>query len=435
MKLWIEVFYVKGIRSAGLVSMRSNYLQVRFNCAGEEEGLIGAHSFMTQHPWRESIRAAIDLEAMGIGGKSYLFQGGPDGWLVETFAKVAKWPATMMLAQDIFHSGLVKSVTDFQVFREIGGLSGLDFAYMENAAVYHTKNDKLALLRPGSLQHSGDNMLPFLREVATSPELASRNMSSPPGYSKMDVVYWDILGWYMLTYSQGFAKLLHYSVIFQLGLLQINALFLSGFPSLVAACLALLSIYLTWCFAIGFTLLVAMIVPAIGSSAVPFLASPWLVIPLYCVPAAIGALVGHHFGHMLLVGYLWHVAEEKQKQNKAQPISDRITSLKELGQHASAPVLCEAERWLYKAGIMQWVFVLGLATWAKAGASYLPLAWVVGPTVAYGVFEIRLSPRQALRPLRHVTFWLGVLAPTVLTALPAFHFPRVLINMLVNFDR
>ena len=385
---------------------------------------------MTQHPWRKSIRAVVDLEAMGVGGKSYLFQGGPDGWLVETFAKTAKWPATMMLAQDIFHSGLVKSATDFQIFREIAGLSGLDFAYMENAAAYHTKNDKLELLRPGSLQHSGDNMLPFLREVATSPELASRNMSSPPGFSKMGVVYWDILGRYMLTYSQGFAKLLHFSVIFQLGILQVNAIVLSGFPALIAACLALLTIYLTWCFAIGFALLVAIIVPYIGSAAIPFLASPFLVIPLYCIPAAIGAVVGHHFGHILLVGYLWHVDDEQHKQESAQSISDRMTS-----QHAPTTVLCEAERWLYKAGIMQWVLVLGLATWAKAGASYLPLAWVVGPTVAYGLLEIRLSPRQKLRPLRQLTFWLGAVAPTVLTALPAFHFPLILIKMLVNFDR
>ena len=41
---------------------------------GEEEGLVGAHSFMTQHPWRKSFCAAVDLEAMGVGGKTYLFQ-------------------------------------------------------------------------------------------------------------------------------------------------------------------------------------------------------------------------------------------------------------------------------------------------------------------------------------------------------------------------
>jgi hypothetical protein len=27
-----------------------------------------------QHPWCETIRAAVDLESMGVGGKHYLFQ-------------------------------------------------------------------------------------------------------------------------------------------------------------------------------------------------------------------------------------------------------------------------------------------------------------------------------------------------------------------------
>jgi hypothetical protein len=53
------------------------------------------------------------------------------------------------------------------------------------------QNDKLALLRPGSLQHSGDNLLPFLFEVATLPDLAVHNSTLPPGpYS---VVYFDVL--------------------------------------------------------------------------------------------------------------------------------------------------------------------------------------------------------------------------------------------------
>jgi hypothetical protein len=55
------------------------------------------------------------------------------------------------------------------------------------------QNDKLALLRPGSLQHSGDNLLPFLREVATLPDLAVRNSTFPIEFSNMEVVYFDIL--------------------------------------------------------------------------------------------------------------------------------------------------------------------------------------------------------------------------------------------------
>lgn len=43
------------------------------------------------------------------------------------------------MPQDLFLSGAIKSGTDFQVYKELGGLSGLDFAYVEAGAVYHTK--------------------------------------------------------------------------------------------------------------------------------------------------------------------------------------------------------------------------------------------------------------------------------------------------------
>jgi hypothetical protein len=30
--------------------------------------------FLMQHPWSQTIRLAVDLEAMGVGGKSGIFQ-------------------------------------------------------------------------------------------------------------------------------------------------------------------------------------------------------------------------------------------------------------------------------------------------------------------------------------------------------------------------
>lgn len=44
-----------------------------------------------------------------------------------------------LVLQDLFSSGAIKSATDFQVYKEVAGLSGLDFAYADNTAVYHTK--------------------------------------------------------------------------------------------------------------------------------------------------------------------------------------------------------------------------------------------------------------------------------------------------------
>lgn len=42
-------------------------------------------------------------------------------------------------SQDLFLSGAIKSATDFQVYKEVANLSGLDFAYVDSTAVYHTK--------------------------------------------------------------------------------------------------------------------------------------------------------------------------------------------------------------------------------------------------------------------------------------------------------
>lgn len=44
-----------------------------------------------------------------------------------------------LVVQDLFSSGVIKSATDFQVYKEVAGLSGLDFAYVDMTAVYHTK--------------------------------------------------------------------------------------------------------------------------------------------------------------------------------------------------------------------------------------------------------------------------------------------------------
>ncbi|KDO44701.1 hypothetical protein CISIN_1g0024293mg, partial [Citrus sinensis] len=209
---------------------------------GEEEGLNGAHSFVTQHPWSTTIRVAVDLEAMGIGGRSALFQAGPNLWAVENFAAVAKYPSGQIIGQDLFASGVFETATDFQVYTEVAGLSGLDFAYTDKSAVYHTKNDRLDLLKPGSLQHLGENMLDFLLQTASSTSIPKGNAVEEEGKTVHETgVYFDILGKYMVLYHQHFANMLHNSVILQSLLIWTASLVMGGYPAAVSLALTCLS--------------------------------------------------------------------------------------------------------------------------------------------------------------------------------------------------
>lgn len=49
----------------------------------EEAGLWGARAFVDRHPWREQVRAALNLEARGTSGPAWMFRTNPgSGWLV-----------------------------------------------------------------------------------------------------------------------------------------------------------------------------------------------------------------------------------------------------------------------------------------------------------------------------------------------------------------
>uniref|UniRef100_A0A0K0ECQ0 FXNA-like protease n=1 Tax=Strongyloides stercoralis TaxID=6248 RepID=A0A0K0ECQ0_STRER len=179
-----------------------------FNGA-EESSLLASHAFITKHPWRHSIRAFINLEASGSGGRELLFQAGPGNqWILQAYLNSAIYPHCSVLGQEIFQSGIYPGDTDFRIFRDYGRIPGLDIAYVQNGYWWHTEFDQAKRITPGSLQRAGENILSTVKELIYSPYF-----NNPAHYEDKKFVFFDILGITTIVYTMNTAYYLNWSLI------------------------------------------------------------------------------------------------------------------------------------------------------------------------------------------------------------------------------
>ncbi|XP_055524678.1 endoplasmic reticulum metallopeptidase 1-like [Wyeomyia smithii] len=190
-------------------SPERNRHSIIFLFNGAEETLLQAsHGFITQHPWAKYIKAFINLESAGSGGKEVLFQSGPNRvWMVDVYAKTVRYPFAQAMAEELFKTGLIPSDTDFRIFRDYGEIPGMDLAHFLNGYRYHTKYDSLEYLSLSVLQHTGDNALALTRGMANSEHLSA--VEDEQGSS---AVFFDFMGVIFVNYSSNLAMFINTSV-------------------------------------------------------------------------------------------------------------------------------------------------------------------------------------------------------------------------------
>ena len=164
---------------------------------GEEKHLLGARAFVSGHPWAADVGIVLNFEARGVRGPSLMFETSDEnGWLIRNFGQAVSHPFANSLSYEIYKR--MPNDTDFTVFRR-AGYSGLNFAFIDGLAYYHTALDSIQNIDPGSLQHHGDYLLELARAFGntTSDNVRAQNL-----------IYFDVLGKVLVRYSQFTARIL-----------------------------------------------------------------------------------------------------------------------------------------------------------------------------------------------------------------------------------
>lgn len=91
----------------------------------EENSLTGSHLFITDHKWAPSVRAYMNYDSDGSGGREVLFQVAPNNsWLLDYYQKSSMHPFATVIAEEMFQANFIPSDTDFRIFRDYGNLVG-----------------------------------------------------------------------------------------------------------------------------------------------------------------------------------------------------------------------------------------------------------------------------------------------------------------------
>jgi hypothetical protein len=214
---------------------------------GEETGSMGAQAFADEHPWAKDIGVVLNMEARGNSGPSLMFEtSDQNGWLIRELARSAPHPVASSLLYEIYRA--LPNDTDLSVFKR-KGYAGLNFAFINGHAHYHSLADNLDQLDMHSLQHQGANALALARHFG------NLDLQNPRAEN---VVYFSLFGALLVYYSEMVSIILTVLVLllfagvlvigFRKGFLSVGGILAGGlalFVSLLASALAVTMVWRT----------------------------------------------------------------------------------------------------------------------------------------------------------------------------------------------
>ena len=160
-----------------------------------------APSTRIANTWSKSVRAMVNLEAIGSGGRPALMRTTPGaGWMTRAFGAAVPRPRATVVADDILNAKVFPGDTDLRAVRDFGpGIAGVDLIFIEHGHAYHTPQDTAARVRRQDLALMGGQLFSFslhlLRTLAdTDGDMGDKHAE--------EQVYFDVLGLFWVGYSR-----------------------------------------------------------------------------------------------------------------------------------------------------------------------------------------------------------------------------------------
>ena len=140
---------------------------------GEEVGMVGMKcAFGNERALFEDVGLIINVEGRGPFGPALLFETSAGNQeIMALYAANARYPYTFSLTKVVY--SLMPNFTDFTVVKD--EIPGMNFSTIADVNHYHTSLDNFDFVRPATLQHYGEQVVPVVNAYLSDPKYASRD--------------------------------------------------------------------------------------------------------------------------------------------------------------------------------------------------------------------------------------------------------------------